>query len=171
MSARDVEEALASLERAAREGRRPGHHLARHLLLGLGAALREQPERCAAWIERAQAAGTAAGAAWKDAVLDELTLACGEFAQCVDPRYLDLPDYDHEYTRGARARLEDRLRCARELGFTPTPRETEIVELADCVLEAATRRKAEAGGQRGRPSPAEGGRSGPDGAAGKRSTN
>ena len=31
-------------------------------------------------------------------------MACTEHVQSVDPRYLDLPNYDFEYTRAARER-------------------------------------------------------------------
>ncbi|NOT29598.1 MAG: hypothetical protein HOP15_04010 [Planctomycetes bacterium] len=135
--AREVEDALANLERLVRAGQAPSHYVARHVLLALGQALREGQEACGPWVERARTAGREGGESWRQAVQDELTLACGEFAQCLDPRYLNLPNYDREYTRSARARLEDRLRSARELGFEPSPREIEVLELADRVLAAS----------------------------------
>jgi hypothetical protein len=67
--------------------------------------------------------------------MTELTLACAEFAQGVDPRYLGLPNYDLEYTRAARRRLADRLQAAHELGFRLAPREAGLLELADRVLD------------------------------------
>ena len=152
MSASEVEEALANLERVVRAGQEPSHYVARHVLLTLGRALREEAAAsCSAWLERARAAGNAAGEAWGSAVRDELTLACGEFAQCVDPRYVGLPNYDFEYTRAARARLEDRLSSARELGFSPSPKEVEVLALADRVFEASSARSRSPRATRSRP--------------------
>lgn len=148
MSLREVEAALANLEELARRGHAPSHYVARHLLLALGQALREgPPESYAAVVARARSAGEAAGPGWSEAVAAELGLACGEFAQCLDPRFLSLPNYDVEYTRAARARLEDRLGAARELGFRLSPRETDMLALADQVFAAfcAERDKSDGG--------------------------
>ncbi len=134
---REVEDALANLERLVRAGHPPSHYVARHVLLALGLALRERPEACGPWLERARTAGREGADAWQQAVQHELALSCGEFAQCLDPRYLSLPNYDMEYTRAARARLEDRLRSARELGFEPEARDAEVLALADRVLAAS----------------------------------
>ena len=134
MSAK-AEKAVASLEGLARRKGKPGHHLARDVLLTIGQAMREGGAgSCAGLLERARMAGELAGPAWREAVQTELTLACGEFAQGVDPRYLGLPNYDLEYTRAARSRLADRLEVARELGFGLEPREAQVLELADRVL-------------------------------------
>lgn len=132
----DLEKALELLEALVRQRAAPSHYVARHLLLALGAALRSDATGIAALVERARRAGAEAGKAWEEAVLAELGLACGEFAQCVDPRYLGLPNYDLEYTRAARARLADRMRAAEALGFVPSPRDREMLELADQVLNA-----------------------------------
>lgn len=135
MSATEVEKALTNLEGLVRKRAVPSHFVARHVLLALGAELRaEAAASSAALIERARVAGRAAGPAWAQAVQTELTLAIGEFAQSVDPRYLSLPDYDVDYTRSARERLADRLRAASALGFALTPREAGMLELADRVL-------------------------------------
>jgi hypothetical protein len=130
----DAEKALGELEGSVRRDVPPGHHLARRVLLTLGDALRREPGTCGALVERARAAGRAAGKAWEQAVRTELSLACGEFAQGLDPRYLGLPNYDLDYTRAARERLADRLLAAAELGFHLPPREKEILGLADRVL-------------------------------------
>jgi hypothetical protein len=146
VNAREAERALAALEELGRKKAAPSHYVARHVLLALGQMLRaEAPGSCAALVERARVAGRAAGPAWGEAVQTELTLACGEFAQSVEPRYLSLPDYDLDYTRSARVRLGDRLRAASELGFGLSPRETEVLALADRVLAGHTARQ-EAGG-------------------------
>jgi len=146
VSTREAEKALASLEELVRRGARPSHHLARAVLLTLGQILREEgPGSCAALIERARAVGQRAGPAWSEEVQTELTLACGEFAQGVDPRYLGLPNYDLDYTRSARLRLADRLEAARELGFALAPREAQMLELADRVLEQHLARRRAGG--------------------------
>lgn len=138
----ELDQAIRSLEELARKKTAPSHYVARHVLLALGQVLRaEAPGSCVALLERARAAGRAAGAAWDQAVQTELTLACGEFAQSLDPRYLGLPDYDLDYTRSARLRLADRLRAASALGYELTPREQEVLELADRVLASHTARK------------------------------
>jgi hypothetical protein len=136
MKPQEIEKALQQLEGEARKGRRPGPHLARHVLLSLGAALSEHPGEAPGWVERAREAGKHLGEAWERAVQDELSLACGEFVQCVDPRFLSLPNYDMDYTRSARARLEDRLAAARELGLELEAHEVDMLGLADRVLES-----------------------------------
>jgi hypothetical protein len=150
MSVKEVEAALSSLEELARKEQAPSHYLARHLLLSLGQALREGPEGAlAVLLERARSAGVAAGPRWGEAVDAELGMACGEFAQSLDPRFLGLPNYDLEYTRSARARLEDRLRAARALGFQLSPRETDMLALSDQVFAAFCADREKAGGARG----------------------
>lgn len=142
MSTPEVEKAIGSLEELARRQASPSHYVARYVLLTLGKLLHEAPPGSYdALLERTRAAGRAAGPAWDQAVQTELTLACGEFAQSLDPRYLGLPDYDLDYTRSARARLADRLRAAGELGFELTAREKELLELADRVLAGHSARQ------------------------------
>jgi hypothetical protein len=133
----EVEGALQILEKVARAGQAPSHYVARHVLLALGRALREGSSEAdlARWAERVRAAGESAGEAWEDAIQAELTFACGEFTQCLDPRFLGLPNYDLEYTRAARARLEDRLRAMRWLGSELSSADAQVLELADAVLE------------------------------------
>jgi hypothetical protein len=143
MSARDLEAALADLEDLARKGKQPSHYAARHLLLELGQALAaDGVEACRGVLDRALAAGSRLEPGWSAAVREELALASAEFARCLEPRYLSLPNYDLEYTQGARARLEDRLRAARALGFDLPERESEMVELADRVLGTLTEKRA-----------------------------
>jgi len=134
-----LEAALGTLEGLAKRGEKPSHYVARHLLIELGQVLEAGPAEAA--VARARAAGTPIAAAWRTAVETELSLACGEFAQSLDPRYLALPSYDLEYTRAARARLADRLRAAEALGFALQPREREVLALADQVFEAFLARR------------------------------
>lgn len=141
----EFEKALGLLEEVVRRQGAPSHYVARHLLLALGEAIRNEEPRAAEWQERARRVGALAGTGWTEAVETELSLACAEFAQCLEPRYLSLPNYDLEYTRAARARLEDRLSAARALGLAPSPRDQEILTLADQVLEAHRTRLGPAG--------------------------
>ena len=90
----ELEKALISLETLARRGEKPSHYVARHLLIELGRALAAGP--AAEAVQRARTAGGAVAPAWKSAVETELSLACGEFAQSLDPRFLALPSYDLE---------------------------------------------------------------------------
>ena len=143
MSAAEVEAAVAQLEDLAKRGHPPSHYVARRVLLALGQALREGMEGSSAWIGRARTASEAAGPTWRTEVQGELSLACGEFAQCVDPRYLAIPTYDLEYTRAARQRLGDRLLAASELGFTLSERESDVLDLADRVLATFEQNRAE----------------------------
>lgn len=55
--------------------------------------------------------------AWQRVVAEELSLAGEEYCQSVDPRYLELPNYDFDYTVRSRETLECRLRAAEHLGF------------------------------------------------------
>jgi len=154
-----LEEALATLEGLAQRGEKPSHYLARHLLIELGQAL-AQGEASAA-VKRARTAGELAGGPWRTAAETELSLACGEFAQSLDPRYLALPSYDLEYTRAARARLADRLRAAEALGFALLPREQDVLTLADQVFEAFLSRRGDGVGPESAPASAVKGPTGP----------
>jgi hypothetical protein len=118
-------EALGELEELVTTPRRgrPNRYDARAVLISLGTLLRtEGPEACRSEVERARRTGEALGESWASAVLGELSLACAEHVHAVDPRYLDLPNYDFAYTLRARERLEARLVAAEALGHgAPTP--------------------------------------------------
>ena len=73
--------------------------------------------------------------AWSAAVAEELNLAGEEFCQSVDPRFLDLANYDFDYTEHSRETLECRLRAAEHMGFTAPMGLRERIEAADEVLE------------------------------------
>lgn len=143
MSAPELEVAIADLEDLARKRRQPSHYAARHLLLALGEALEAQGvDATREALDRTAAVGLRLEPGWSSAVREELSLACAEVAKCLEPRYLSLPNYDLPYTRAARARLEDRLRAARALGFALPEREAEMLELADHVLAGLQARQA-----------------------------
>jgi len=152
---RSVEAALADLADAARRGRTPDAYLARQVLLALGQALRADAAGAAPLIERIRSSVAPLEPAWTRAVQDELMLAIGEFAQCLDPRFLDHPDYDMEYTAAARERLDDRLAGARALHLDPRPRDSEVLVLADRVHAAALDKRDARGAEAARTPAAE----------------
>jgi len=135
---RELEDALEELEGLARptgESRRPDRYDARALLIPLGAALRDEGDAAAQrWLARARAACDALGEAWENAVHSELALACAEHVHAVDRRYLELPNYDFEYTCKARERLEARLVAARALGHEVPESLVQGVVRADRIL-------------------------------------
>lgn len=132
----DVERALRTLEGLRRpKQRRPDRHDARALLVPLGLQLLSQGTRgLEEHLERIRSVGEALGAAWYDAVQDELSLAAGEHVQAVAPRFLDLPNYDFAYTLRARERLEARLVAAAELDLEIPAALARSIELADARL-------------------------------------
>jgi hypothetical protein len=137
----ELEDALVALEKVASRKGRPGHFQARDVLLALGRHLEEDEEAAGGAAERARRAAARLGEAWKRAVESELTLAVAEFVRAVDPRYLDLPNYDHDYTRASRQRLGWRLDAARAFALRPTARELELLGYADGVWSEAQRRR------------------------------
>ena len=122
------EEALAVLEQRAKAEEQPDRYDLRALLVSLG-SLEEKPEG-EAW-DRLARAVAALGESFERAAQDELSLACAEHVHAVDPRYLDLPNYDFDYTLAARERLAARLRAASWLGIAPSPALLAAVEAAD----------------------------------------
>jgi hypothetical protein len=130
-----LEAAVRALEELRARGRPPDHRDARALLLELGLRLLAAPGGAAELeLEHARRATEALGEAWLTAALEELALASTEYVRSVDPRYLDLPNYDFEYTLAARERLEARLVAAKALGLAPGNRTLRKVERADALL-------------------------------------
>ena len=72
---------------------------------------------------------------WQRAVDEELTLAAEEYCLSVDAKYLDLPNYDFDYTARSRETLECRLRAAELLGFGAPEAIQGRIATADSVLE------------------------------------
>ena len=117
----ELEEALSALEQLARDAQRgrpvrPDRYHARALLVPLGVLLRRDgAEELQAMLDRIRRVASALGEGWDEAARAELSLACAEHVHAVDPRYLDLSNYDFDYTLRARERLEARLLAAAEL--------------------------------------------------------
>lgn len=138
-----VEKAVAALRSLAQKGKPPTRHHARDLLLALGQAIQSGEEReVSRSIESLQEFLPALGEIWRTVVADELTLACTEHVRSVEPRYLDHPSYDFEYTIAARERLELRLCAAAKLGLPATPEGLKQVARADALLASSLERRS-----------------------------
>jgi hypothetical protein len=136
-----LETALAELEELAARKGRPDRYHARAVLVSLGEKFREDPALARTWAERTRAAVLPIAAGWEEAVLSELSLACAEHVHVVDPRYLDLPNYDFDYTLRARENLESRLLAARALAFEIPPTLARGVDRADRLLAPYVERR------------------------------
>lgn len=142
---KELDAALRELAALAPKKRQPTRFHARAVLIPLGrilleeghAALRDPMKLLAATVEPL-------GGAWERAVQDELTLACTEHVQGVDPRYLEHPRFDIEYVVSARERLEARLAAASALDLSPPDALLDRVAAADRLLEPYLR--GESGG-------------------------
>jgi hypothetical protein len=128
-----LEAAIRALQELRARERPPDHRDARALLVELGLRLLGAPEG-ATDLEHARRATEALGEAWLTAAREELALAATEYVRSVDPRFLELPNYDFEYTLAARERLEARLVAAKALGLAPGTRTLRKVERADALL-------------------------------------
>lgn len=143
MSLAEVDRALADLAELAPgppgRGRASDRYHARALLVPLGELLvASDGEPAAELRERIEGARTLPerlGRAWQAAVTLELELACAEHIHSVDPRFLDHPDYDWDYTLEARRKLTARLVAARELGLETPSALLARVEEADRRLD------------------------------------
>jgi hypothetical protein len=146
---RELTEALDALrERLGKKKPRVGHHDARLLLVALGRRiLRDGPAASEAVVDDARALLEPVREAWTAAVERELEMATLEHVQGVDPRYLEHPRYDFEYTLDARERLEARLRAAEALDHEVPDETLARIARADETLEPylERRRAAERG--------------------------
>lgn len=139
----DLELPLSELESWMRRRKAPTRHHARALLLAIGGhLLAGREEELVPALQRLSAIVAPDPGSWQKAVADELLLACTEFIQSVDPRWLDHPRYDFGYTVAARADLEARLRAAEELELSPGEDLLDRVARADALLEPHLRRRS-----------------------------
>lgn len=137
----DLQRALRDLRARLEAGTSPTRHDARAVLVPLGERLlAEGPNGVASELDRlkelVRRAPDAWGSAWSRAVEDEMDMACAEHVRSVDPRWLEHPEYDLEYTLDARRRLEARLRALAEIGFAVKPELLASVARADSRLAA-----------------------------------
>ena len=112
-----VETTLAELATLKKRKQRPNRFHARDLLIGLGARILADEDAEPPELDKVRQATEAFGEDWERAVADELSLACTEHVQGVDPRFLDLPNFDFAYLVAARERLEARFRAVEALGL------------------------------------------------------
>lgn len=136
-----LEKALRHLADLRRRERRPERRDVREVLVGLGELLLRGEPSAASRLEEARPllVGWRAGA---EAVASELALACAEHVHSVDPRYLELPGYDLDYTLAARERLRARTSAAGALGIPVPPALERAVAEADGRLEAFLARRS-----------------------------
>jgi len=115
----DLEQAVRALETAGKAP--PGRWEARAVLVPLGLLLQARGrEALSDALQRLDKALGKHRDSWRRAVEEELSLACAEHIQGVDPRYLDLASFDWDYLMEARERLEAR-RVAAEALEIPLP--------------------------------------------------
>jgi hypothetical protein len=138
----ELESAILAVEKLAGRGGPLTRHEARPILLGIGASLRSAgPEELGDAGDRLRRLPERPRAAWIAAVEDELTMASTEYVRSVDPRFLNHPQYDLDYTLEARRQLDDRWRACAYLGQALDPAAVASVERADRLLEGRTKRR------------------------------
>ena len=131
---KDVRDATTELAARVRREQAPDRFLARAALVGLGRLELEQEGTGKPLALELIEAAKPVQEAWVEAVEAELTMACTEHVRSVDPRYLDKPIYDFEYTIAARERLEARLIAAGLLDLEVPEKLLDQVAEADRVL-------------------------------------
>ncbi|MAE28344.1 MAG: hypothetical protein QF724_07355 [Planctomycetota bacterium] len=114
---------------------RPSRYQAREVLLHLGQAI-EAHEDVTLRLSRLSEAVAPVQEAWLAALDEEINLAGAEHILGVDPRFLDHPSYDLEYTLGARQRLEWRLLALEALAVPVPPGLMKRIIAADELLAA-----------------------------------
>ena len=129
-----LEAAVAAVEALAKKKKAPSRFDARAILVPLGECQLEGKLDTSV-LERLQRVLSAHEEAWLEAVAQEMQLSCTEHAQGVDPRFLDHPRYDFEYTVQARERLEHRFEALAVLGIDVDEDLLARVARADAVLE------------------------------------
>lgn len=139
-----IREALAELRSLAKRERTPDRFLARALLIELGRMELAEPGSAAALAAEVREAAAPIQAGWESAVESELSMACTEHVRSVDPRYLDQPIYDFQYTIAARERLEARLVAAGLLELEAPEHLLDQVAEADSLLAPYLEQRGEA---------------------------
>ena len=133
-----LEEALDELHAWIRKGKAPARQDARAVLIPLGRLALADPDTDlgpeSPLVTRLREAVAPCAEVWEGVVTEELALACAEHVQGVDPRYLELENYDLDYTLAARERLEARLAGAGVLGVEAPEHLLEGVRRADGLL-------------------------------------
>ncbi|MFN0006881.1 MAG: hypothetical protein ACKVXR_03160 [Planctomycetota bacterium] len=133
----ELESAIRAVEKPAGRGAVLTRHEARPVLLCVGLLLQtgrseelgDAGDRLRRLPERPRESCVAA-------VQDELSMAATEYVRSVDPRFLNHPQYDLDYTLEARRQLDARWRACLYFGLAVDPAAQASVERADRLLEA-----------------------------------
>lgn len=132
---RELDRAIEDLGKLIRGRHGLTRHVARALLVPLGKLLNEAPESAQERLGRLSELVAQARPDWEKVVKEELALACSEYVQSVDPRFLDHARYDFAYTIAARERLEARINAASAFDLGPEEGHLQAVVRADTILE------------------------------------
>jgi hypothetical protein len=136
----ELEAAIRAVEAPANRAGPPTRHEARPILLGIGRSLQTgRPEELGDAADRLRGLPERPRKAWIAAVKDEIAMAITEYVRCVDPRFLDHPQYDLDYTLEARRQLDARLKACEYLGEPAEPAAVDAVARADALLSSRKR--------------------------------
>ena len=138
----DVEKVFAEIEAQLAKTKKPSRFQARAALLAIGMdLLAGNRARAASSAERMKAILARDPSGWEAAIGEELTLACTEHVRACDPRWLEHPRYDFQYTVAAREKLEARIAAAARLDLPASELLLDQVARADGLLEPHLRRR------------------------------
>ena len=132
-----LESAISNLEQLAKQKTpRPSRFHARDILIPLGSLLAgDYPLPRTDLREHFKQLTQPFAEYWERALAEEIQLATTEYVTSVDPRYLEMPNYDFDYTTSARKRLEARLSACDLLGHAiPEPLSQQITK-ADQIYQ------------------------------------
>ncbi|MCB9914722.1 MAG: hypothetical protein H6828_06170 [Planctomycetes bacterium] len=134
----DEKEARAAVDELRRRVKREealDRFLARALLVSLGRMELEEPGSAGELAREVRETTAPVREAWEAALEAEMAMAGTEHVRSVDPRYLDQPIYDFEYTVAARERLEARFVAAGLLEYEVDEALLDRVAEADRILQ------------------------------------
>ena len=132
----ELEAAIRALQGRAGRPASVTRHDARPILLSIGRSLLAgRPAEVGNAAELLRGLPGPLGRSWLAAVRDEWSMAFTEYVRSVDPRYLNHPQYDLDYTLEARLQLEARWRASIYLKEPPDAASTAAVARADALLE------------------------------------
>ena len=139
----DITYACTELQRRLKSKEIPDRQLVRFAFLALGQiALEEGQVEARSIGSELKAAAEEHADHWSEAVSSEMALAVAEHVGGVDPRFLDMPSYDFNYTVTARERLEARLQAMEALGYEVAEELLDQISDADERLAPYLARRA-----------------------------
>ncbi len=137
----DLRDAIDELQRRVKHEEATDRFLARAALVALGRMELEAEGSGQALARELKTAAEPIADSWAAAVEAELSMAGTEHVRSVDPRYLDQPIYDFEYTVAARERLEARFLACGLLDLEVSEALLNQVAEADQLLEPYLRNR------------------------------